>query len=233
SIDSEFARFNTIITSLKTLDEGSSSKNYVRNFLGALHPKWRAKVTEIEESKDLSSLALNELIRNLKVHEGIMEKDSEVYKGKKGKRTSRSFIEEKVDSLDNHMTNRSHSRKEMKKARLIGNALDAEIRIISLANVQNLHGKKAKRCFSGVCWSDSENEDEEKSNEETFSWLNRQMSTNSLKEMLNAQRSSSSKRGLGINKNEASTSGTRSSPKILWQSTDPPKRKTDPPLKDP
>ncbi|GJY32409.1 zf-CCHC domain-containing protein [Tanacetum coccineum] len=43
SIDSGFARFNTIITSLKALDEGFSSKNYVRKFLRALHPKWRAK----------------------------------------------------------------------------------------------------------------------------------------------------------------------------------------------
>ncbi|GJV00643.1 hypothetical protein Tco_1329913 [Tanacetum coccineum] len=42
SIDSGFARFNTIITSLKALDEGFSSKNYVRKFLRALHPKWRA-----------------------------------------------------------------------------------------------------------------------------------------------------------------------------------------------
>ncbi|GJZ94995.1 UBN2 domain-containing protein [Tanacetum coccineum] len=38
SIDSAFARFNTIITSLKALDEGYSSKNYVRKFLKALHP---------------------------------------------------------------------------------------------------------------------------------------------------------------------------------------------------
>ncbi|GKA19542.1 hypothetical protein Tco_0699457 [Tanacetum coccineum] len=66
SIDSGFARFNTIITSLKALDEGFSSKNYVRKFLRALHPKWRAKVTAIEESKDLSSLALDELIGNQK-----------------------------------------------------------------------------------------------------------------------------------------------------------------------
>ncbi|GKC17306.1 hypothetical protein Tco_1014088, partial [Tanacetum coccineum] len=60
SIDSGFARFNTIITSLKALDKGFSSKNYVRKFLRALHPKWRAKVTAIEESKDLSSLALDD-----------------------------------------------------------------------------------------------------------------------------------------------------------------------------
>ncbi|GJU58556.1 hypothetical protein Tco_1236322 [Tanacetum coccineum] len=63
---SAFARFNTIITSLKALDEGYSSKNYVRKFLRALHPKWRAKVTAIEESKDLTSLSLDELIGNLK-----------------------------------------------------------------------------------------------------------------------------------------------------------------------
>ncbi|GJS83526.1 zf-CCHC domain-containing protein [Tanacetum coccineum] len=66
SIDSDFARFNTIITSLKALDEGYSSKNYVRKFLRALHPKWRAKVTAIEESKHLTSLSLDELIGNLK-----------------------------------------------------------------------------------------------------------------------------------------------------------------------
>ncbi|GJV79549.1 hypothetical protein Tco_1515419 [Tanacetum coccineum] len=83
SIDSVFARFNTIISSLKALDEGFSSKNYVRKFLRALHPKWRAKVMAIEESKDLSSLALDELIGNLKVHELVMEKDSEIYRGKK------------------------------------------------------------------------------------------------------------------------------------------------------
>ncbi|GJV82657.1 hypothetical protein Tco_1522555 [Tanacetum coccineum] len=69
--------------SFKALDEGFFSKNYVRKFLRALHPKWRAKVTEIKESKDLSSLALDELIGNLKVHEVVMEKDSEIYRGKK------------------------------------------------------------------------------------------------------------------------------------------------------
>nr|GEW13527.1 UBN2 domain-containing protein [Tanacetum cinerariifolium] len=49
SIDSAFARFNTIITSLKALDEGYSSKNYVRKFLRALHPKWRAKKESSDE----------------------------------------------------------------------------------------------------------------------------------------------------------------------------------------
>ncbi|GJV77599.1 hypothetical protein Tco_1509183 [Tanacetum coccineum] len=77
SINSAFARFNTIITSLKALDEGYSSKNYVRKFLRVLHPKWRAMVTAMKESKDLTSLSLNELIGNLKVYEMIIKKDSE------------------------------------------------------------------------------------------------------------------------------------------------------------
>ncbi|GKE41757.1 hypothetical protein Tco_1469041, partial [Tanacetum coccineum] len=70
-----FAGFNTIITSLKALDEGFSSKNYVRKFLRALHPKWRAKFTTIEESKDLTSLSLEELIGNLKVYEVSEDED--------------------------------------------------------------------------------------------------------------------------------------------------------------
>ncbi|GJS89656.1 hypothetical protein Tco_0772292 [Tanacetum coccineum] len=52
SIDSAFARFNTIITSLKAVDEGYSSKNY------------------------MSSL------ENLKVHEMIIKKDSKIVKAK-------------------------------------------------------------------------------------------------------------------------------------------------------
>ncbi|GKB87830.1 zf-CCHC domain-containing protein [Tanacetum coccineum] len=66
--------------SLKALDEGYSSKNYVRKFLRALHPKWRANVTEIEESKDLTSLSLDELIGNIKVHEMIIKKNSKIVK---------------------------------------------------------------------------------------------------------------------------------------------------------
>ncbi|GKC05368.1 hypothetical protein Tco_0996978 [Tanacetum coccineum] len=94
SIDNGFARFNTIITSLKALDEGFSSKNYVRKFLRELHPKWRAKVTAIEESNDLTSLSLDKLIGNLKVYEAVINKDSEMVKGKREQ--SRSCWELKV-----------------------------------------------------------------------------------------------------------------------------------------
>ncbi|GJW18698.1 hypothetical protein Tco_0026134 [Tanacetum coccineum] len=102
-----FARFNTIITSLKALDEGFSIKNYVRKFLRALHPKWREKVTTIEKSKDLSSLALDELINNLKVQEVVMKKDSEIYKGKKERVKSIALKSKKESSDDETSTSGS------------------------------------------------------------------------------------------------------------------------------
>ncbi|GJV17837.1 retrovirus-related pol polyprotein from transposon TNT 1-94 [Tanacetum coccineum] len=61
---------------LKALDEGYFSKNYVSKFFRALHPKWRAKVTAIEESKDLTSLSLDELIRNLKSKKESSDEES-------------------------------------------------------------------------------------------------------------------------------------------------------------
>ncbi|GKB17826.1 hypothetical protein Tco_0851749 [Tanacetum coccineum] len=84
-----------------------SSKNYFRKFLRALNPKWRAKVMAIEELKDLSSLALDELIGNLKVHEVVMEKDSEIYRGKKERVKSIALKAKKESSDDETSTSRS------------------------------------------------------------------------------------------------------------------------------
>nr|GEW30385.1 DUF4219 domain-containing protein/UBN2 domain-containing protein [Tanacetum cinerariifolium] len=101
SIDNAFAKFNTIITSLKALDEGFSSKNCVRKFLRALHPKWCAKVTAIEESKNLTTLPLNELIGNMKVYEEVIKKDFETIKGKKKQSRSLALKVKKEPSKNN------------------------------------------------------------------------------------------------------------------------------------
>ncbi|GJS29348.1 hypothetical protein Tco_0489968 [Tanacetum coccineum] len=107
SIDSAFARFNTIITSLKALDESSSSRNHVRKFLRALLTRWRPKVTTIEESKDLSTLSLDELIGNLKVHGVVMEKDYEASKNKKERYKSLALKAKKESSYAETFTSGS------------------------------------------------------------------------------------------------------------------------------
>ncbi|GJY11572.1 zf-CCHC domain-containing protein [Tanacetum coccineum] len=196
SIDSAFARFNTIITSLKALDEGYSSKNYVRKFLRALHPKWRAKVTAIEESKDLTSLSLDELIGNLKVHEMIIKKDSKIVKAKverkslalKAKKessdeecsTSGSEDEEYVMAVrdfkkffkrrgrfvrqprnDKKTFQRSRDDKNGKSDRKCFRCGDPNH---LLKNVTKTTEKnKNQRAFIGGSWSDSGEEDDEKS----------------------------------------------------------------------
>nr|GEV17936.1 retrovirus-related Pol polyprotein from transposon TNT 1-94 [Tanacetum cinerariifolium] len=153
SIDSAFARFNTIITSVKALDEGYSSKNYVRKFLRALHPKWRAKVTTIEDSKDIMSLSLDELIGNLKVHEMIIKKDFEIVKAK---------VKRKYFSLK--------ARKESSNEECLASGCEDE----ECGDPNHLIGQclkppkdKNQRAFVRGSWSDSGEKDNEKVNNET------------------------------------------------------------------
>ncbi|GJX52782.1 hypothetical protein Tco_0281151 [Tanacetum coccineum] len=80
------------------LDESFSSRNHVRKFLRALPTKWRPKVTAIEESKDLSTLLLDELIENLKVYEVVLEKDLKASKNKKEKYKKLALKAKKVSS---------------------------------------------------------------------------------------------------------------------------------------
>ncbi|GJZ98358.1 hypothetical protein Tco_0670811 [Tanacetum coccineum] len=143
SIDNAFAKFNTIITSLKALDEGFSRKNCVRKFLRALHPKWRAKVTAIEESKNLTTLSLDELIGNLKVCEEVIKKDSETVKNKRDSSTSDNEDEEYAMACGdpNHLI--GECPKQLK--------------------YQN------QRAFVGGAWSDSDDDEEEKTKDEK--WL--------------------------------------------------------------
>ncbi|GJW89537.1 zf-CCHC domain-containing protein [Tanacetum coccineum] len=156
SIDNAFARFNTIITSLKALDEGFSSKNYVRKFLRALHPKWRAKVTAIEESKNLTSLSLDELIGNLKVYEVIIKNDSEMVKGKIEQNRFLSLKTKKESSDEDSLTSDSEDEeyamvvRDFKKffkrrGRFVRQPHDE--RKVSQRNKYDNNGKGERKCF--------------------------------------------------------------------------------------
>nr|GEU29033.1 UBN2 domain-containing protein [Tanacetum cinerariifolium] len=60
----------------------------------------------IEESKDLTLLSLDELIRNLKVYEMIIKKDSKIVKAK-GERKSLALNTKKESSDEECSTSRS------------------------------------------------------------------------------------------------------------------------------
>nr|GEX82533.1 retrovirus-related Pol polyprotein from transposon TNT 1-94 [Tanacetum cinerariifolium] len=131
---------------LKALDEGYSSKNYVRKFLRALRPKWRANVTAIEESKDLTLLSLDELIGNLKVHEMIIKKDSKIVKAKV-KRKSIALKAKKESSDEECLTSGkslnvtfNETPPPSKTSPLVDNDLDEEeaIRETKKKNLENV-----------------------------------------------------------------------------------------------
>ncbi|GJV12951.1 zf-CCHC domain-containing protein [Tanacetum coccineum] len=171
SIDSGFFRFNIVITSLKALDKGFSSKNYVRKFLRALHPKWKAKVTAIEESKDLSSPALDELIGNLKKESiedetSTSESDDEEYvmtvrNFKKFFRRKGKFVWQPREEKNSFQQRDEKKGKSDQKCfrcgdpnHLIGDCLKPS-------------RNKDQKAFIGGSWSDSENDAEDKTNDET------------------------------------------------------------------
>ncbi|GJY44616.1 hypothetical protein Tco_0432829 [Tanacetum coccineum] len=140
---------------LKALDECYSSKNYVRKFLRALHPKCRAKVKAIEESKDLTSLSLDELISNLKVHEVIIMKDSEIVKGKREQSRSLALKAKKESSDEGSLTFKSEDEEyamAIRDFKKFFKRRDAEIQITSSENVKSHQETKTK----GILFEDLE-----------------------------------------------------------------------------
>ncbi|GKD29199.1 zf-CCHC domain-containing protein [Tanacetum coccineum] len=158
-IDSGFARFNTIITSFKALDEGFSSKNYVRKFLRALHPKWRAK----ERVKSIAFKAKKECSDN---ETSTSESDDEEYdmavkNFKKFFRRKGKFVRQPREEKN------SFRQRYMKKGK-------SDCKCFRCGDLNHLivdcpkpSRNKDQKAFIGGSWSDSENDAEDKTNDET------------------------------------------------------------------
>ncbi|GJS75151.1 zf-CCHC domain-containing protein [Tanacetum coccineum] len=194
-----FAKFNNyLVTCLKALDESFSSKNCVRKFLRALHPKRRAKVTTIEESKNLT-LSLDELIENLKVYEKIIKKDSETVKSKREQSISIVLKTKKESSDDDSSTSDSEDEEYAMAVRDFKKFFKRRGRFVRQPyeerksfqrNKDDKNGKGERKCFKcgdpnhlvGECpklsryqnqkafvggsWSDSDEDEDEKTNDE-------------------------------------------------------------------
>ena len=63
------ARFTSITNRLKVLGKEYSNMDLVKKILRSLPPAWHTKATVIEDSKNLSTLTLEELIGSLMTYE--------------------------------------------------------------------------------------------------------------------------------------------------------------------
>ncbi|GJV84611.1 retrovirus-related pol polyprotein from transposon TNT 1-94 [Tanacetum coccineum] len=159
---------------LKALDEGYSSKNYVRKFLKALHPKWRVKVTAIEKSKDLTSLSLDELIGNLKAKKESSDEDCSTFGSEDEEyamavREFKKFFKRRGRFVrqpwnDKKTFQRSRDNKNGKNNRKYFRCGDPNHLIGECPKPPK---DKNQIAFVGGSWSDSGEEDDEKAKDET------------------------------------------------------------------
>ncbi|GKB99932.1 hypothetical protein Tco_0986069, partial [Tanacetum coccineum] len=132
----------------------------------ALHPKWHAKVTAIEESKNLTTLSLDELIRNLKVYEEIIKKDSETVKSKREQ--SRSIALKPTGIWSN--ARKESSDDDSSTSDYVNDNTQAE-KTSSIFKRQDdsLKPNPKYQKLNGVCggsWSDSDEDEEERTKDE-------------------------------------------------------------------
>ncbi|GJW70707.1 retrovirus-related pol polyprotein from transposon TNT 1-94 [Tanacetum coccineum] len=114
----------------------------------------------IKESKDLTSLSLDELIGNLKVHEMIIKKDSEIVKAK-GERKSLALKAKKESSDEESSTSGSEDKEYAITVRDFKKFFNKRGRMS-----ETTEGQEPK-VFVGGYWSDSGEEDYEKAKDET------------------------------------------------------------------
>ena len=77
SIKQMYTRFTDIINNLSSLGKQYTTSEMVRKILRSLPKQWEAKVTAIQDAKDLSKLPLDELIGSLMTHEITMNQNLE------------------------------------------------------------------------------------------------------------------------------------------------------------
>nr|GEV74743.1 zinc finger protein [Tanacetum cinerariifolium] len=124
-------------TNLKALDEGFSSKNYVRKFLRALHPKWRAKKDfKMVKGKREQNRSLTLKAKEESSDEESLTFDSEDEEYAMAVRDFKKISKDEEYSKDNHVMKESYP-KEIKMAKAKENILNVEIQIISSESVQN------------------------------------------------------------------------------------------------
>ncbi|GJV27677.1 hypothetical protein Tco_1384125 [Tanacetum coccineum] len=114
----------------------------------------------IEELKDLTSLSLDELIGNLKFHEMIIKKDSEIVKAKAERRSL--ALKAKKESCDEECSTSGSKDEEYAMAvREFRKSFKRRERFVR----QPRNEKMAR--VKGSSWNDSGEEDDEKIKDET------------------------------------------------------------------
>jgi len=94
-----YTRFTHITNELKSLGKSFTTKELVRKILRFLPQSWEAKVTTIQEAKDMKKITLDELIANLQTYE-LRRNYQQKEETKKDRGIALKVIEEDSSDLD-------------------------------------------------------------------------------------------------------------------------------------
>nr|GFB66978.1 transposase, Ptta/En/Spm, transposase, Tnp1/En/Spm-like protein [Tanacetum cinerariifolium] len=120
----------------------------------------------IEESKDLTSLSLDELIGNLKVYEVIITKDSEMVKGKKEQSRSLALKAKKESSDEDSSTSDSEDEEYAMTVKEFKKFFKRRGRFVRQRRDERKSFQRSRKDKNGA-WSDSGEDEEEKAKDET------------------------------------------------------------------
>ncbi|GKV46223.1 hypothetical protein SLEP1_g53222 [Rubroshorea leprosula] len=116
SIQDMYTRLNDIVTNLKALGKVYLSQEVVRKVLRSLPKNWEAKLTTIEESKDLNTLKLEDLIGKLMTYEIEVQVDGGVeVVEKKKKNVAFKASNQKEESEDDASNDESSNEEDITK----------------------------------------------------------------------------------------------------------------------
>ncbi|GKV51608.1 hypothetical protein SLEP1_g58243 [Rubroshorea leprosula] len=110
-----YIRLNDIVTNLKALGKVYSSQKVVRKVLRSLPKNWEAKKTAIEESKDLNTLKLDDLIGKLMTYEMDIQVDGGVKVVEKKKNVVFKANNQKEESEDDASNDESSDEEDITK----------------------------------------------------------------------------------------------------------------------
>ncbi|GJT80467.1 hypothetical protein Tco_1054809 [Tanacetum coccineum] len=135
-------------------------KEYERIFMCKTAKEiWDTLLITHQESKDLTSLSLDELIGNLKVYEVVIKKDSEMVKGKREQNRSLALKAKKESSDEDSLTFDSEDEEYAMAVRDFQKFFKRRGRF-----VRQLHHER--KALVGGSWSDSDEDEEEKTKDE-------------------------------------------------------------------
>jgi len=94
-----YTRFTQITNELKSLEKSFTTEELVRKILWFLPHPWEAKVTAIQEAKNMNKITLEELIGNLQTYE-LMRNSQQQEETKKDRGIALKAMEEDSSDLD-------------------------------------------------------------------------------------------------------------------------------------